>query len=84
MGAVLGALAFIVNAFFVVNMAGGVPIYFGSAFALLCLVALPFRVAFLVLCTSMLPLLIYERSIPLGWLHGLQFFVIALLLYCGI
>ncbi|MFQ3208478.1 MAG: diguanylate cyclase (GGDEF)-like protein [Glaciecola sp.] len=84
MGAVLGALAFIVNAFFVVNMVGGVPIYFGSAFVLLCLLALPFHVAFLVLSASTLPLLIYETSIPFGWLHCLQFFVVALLLHYGV
>jgi diguanylate cyclase (GGDEF)-like protein len=84
MGAVLGTLAFIVNGFLVANMAGGVPIYFGSAFVLLCLLALPFRIAFLALCASMLPLLIYDSYMPLGWLHGLQFFVVALLLYWGV
>jgi diguanylate cyclase (GGDEF)-like protein len=80
-GLVLGIFAFILNAFFVSNMAGDVPIYFGSAIVLLCLLALPFHVSVLVLCASMAPLLIYESPFFIGWLHCLQFFVIAILIY---
>ena len=79
-GLVLGIFAFILNAFFVANMAGGVPIYFGSAIVLFCLLALPLRVSVLVLCASMAPLLIYESPLSIGWLHSLQFFVIVTML----
>jgi diguanylate cyclase (GGDEF)-like protein len=80
-GLLLGISAFILNAFFVANMAGSVPIYFGSAFVLFCLLTLPFHVSILVLCASLAPLLIYDSPLSIGWLHGLQFFVVAILLY---
>jgi diguanylate cyclase (GGDEF)-like protein len=80
-GLILGIFAFILNAFVVANMAGGVPIYFGSAIVLFCLLALPFRISVLVLCASMAPLLIYESPLFIGWLHSLQFFVIVTMLH---
>jgi diguanylate cyclase (GGDEF)-like protein len=79
-GAVLGVFAFVSNAYFVANMAGSVPIYFGSVFVLFCLLALSFHVSILVLCASLAPLLIYDAPLFIGWLHALQFFVIAILL----
>ncbi len=57
-GLLLGISAFILNAFFVANMAGSVPIYFGSAFVLFCLLTLPFHVSIFVLCASLAPLVI--------------------------
>ena len=74
----LGLSAFILNAFFVANMAGSVPIYFGSVFVLFCLLALPFRISILVLCASLAPLLIYDTQLSIGWLHAFQFAVIAI------
>lgn len=80
-GASLGTFAFIFNAFFVVNIVGDIPIYFGSAFVLLSLLALPFHVALLVLSASLAPLVIFDGASTIAWLHGVQFFAIALLLY---
>ena len=83
-GASLGTFAFIFNAFFVVNIVGDIPIYFGSAFVLLSLLALPFHVAILVLSASLAPLVIFDGASSIAWLHGVQFFAIALLLYVQI
>jgi len=80
-GVVLGTFAFIFNAFFVVSIVGSVPIYFGGAFVLLCLLTLPFHVALLALAASLAPLLIFDSPASIAWLHGVQFFVVAVLLY---
>lgn len=61
-------------------MAGSVPIYFGSAFVLFCLLALPFHLTLVVLCASLAPLLIFDTPLSIGWLHALQFIVVAILL----
>jgi diguanylate cyclase (GGDEF)-like protein len=65
-------------------MVGAIPIYFGSAFVLLCLLAFPFHVALLVLSASLAPLLIFDSASVIAWLHGLQFFVVAALLYFNV
>jgi diguanylate cyclase (GGDEF)-like protein len=38
-------------------------------------------VSILVLCASLAPLLIYDSPVSIGWLHGLQYFVISTMLY---
>jgi len=65
-------------------MVGAIPIYFGSAFVLLCLLAFPFHVALFVLCASLAPLLIFGTASTIAWLHALQFFVVAALLYFNV
>lgn len=76
-GVVLGTFAFIFNPFFVVSIVGNIPIYFGSAFVLLCLLTLPFHVALFTLIASLAPLLIFESPSSMAWLHGVKFFVVA-------
>lgn len=48
-------------------MVGAVPIYFGSAFVLLCLLAFPFHVALLVLFASLAPLLLFGSASGIAW-----------------
>lgn len=42
---------------------------------------MPFHVALLVLSVSLAPLLVFDGASSIAWLHGVQFFVIAALLY---